>query len=82
LATHVDVLSEVIDDGFAVTAIPVIVTGVTGAETAVVFMDAVPNFVPSCVDVAVQEPAPGPEGLKTPLCVIVPPAAVHVTTLL
>jgi hypothetical protein len=44
VATQVEVLSDVMEGGFAVTAIPVTVTGIVAAET---FMEAVPDFVPS-----------------------------------
>ena len=45
-------------------------------------MDAEPDLLLSCVDVAVQVPTPGPDGVKTPPGVMVPPVAVHVTPLL
>ena len=47
-----------------------------------VLIDAVPDLLPSCVEVAVQVPTPGPEGEKTPFSVMVPPVAVHATALL
>jgi hypothetical protein len=78
-ATQVAVCEVLIEEGVALTAIPVTVTGVGSAE---VFMDAVPDLLPSCVDVAVQVPTPGPAGEKTPSWVIAPPVAVHVTALL
>ena len=79
VAEQVEVLSEVMEDGFAVTAIPVTVTG---GGRDVVLMDAEPDLLLSCVDVAAQVPTPGPDGVKTPPGVMAPPVAVHVTPLL
>ena len=76
VATQVEVWAVLIDAGLATTVIPVTVA-TTGV--AVIDMLAVPDFVLSCVEVAVQLPVPIPEGVKTPDCVIVPPVAVHVT---
>ena len=39
----------------------------------------VPNFVASCVEVAVMVAVPAPVGVKTPEEVIVPPVAAQVT---
>jgi hypothetical protein len=75
----VAVCDEVIEDGLAATAIPVIDTGVDATPT---LMDAVPDLLLSSVEVAVQVPVPVPEGVKTPLCVMVPPVADHVTPVL
>ena len=46
---------------------------------AVTVMLAEPDFVGSCVDVAVQMRVPTPEGVATPVVVIVPPVAVQFT---
>lgn len=48
-------------------------------ETAFIATVAVPNFVVSCVEVAVIVAVPAPEGVNTPAALIVPPAADHVT---
>ena len=42
-------------------------------------IEAVPNFVVSCVEVAVIVAVPVPVGENTPADVIVPPVADHVT---
>ena len=75
-AAHVAVCVVLIADGVAVTETPVIATEI-GAAT--MLMLAEPFLVPSCVDVAVQVPEPGPEGVKTPAWVMVPPVAVQAT---
>jgi hypothetical protein len=76
VAEHCDVCPVLIDAGDASTVIDVIVNG-----TLVMLMDDVPEMLvyPACVDVAVQDPVPVPDGVKTPPCVMVPPVAVHVT---
>lgn len=48
-------------------------------DVTVMFADPEMFVEPCCVEVAVQVPAPEPEGVKTPPAVIVPPVAVHVT---
>ena len=75
-AEHVEVCAVVIADGFAATIIPVTVAG-----ALVMVIAAAPEmFVkPDCVEFAMQLPAPVPDGVKTPACVMVPPVAVHVT---
>ncbi len=75
-ARQVAVCEVLIDDGFAITAMPVTVTEVGAADIPI---EAVAYLVLSCVDVAVQVPVPTPEGMNTPLDVIVPPVALHVT---
>lgn len=66
----------VIDAGVAATAIDVIVN-----VALVTVIGAAPDtFVnPACVELAMQEPVPVPDGVKTPPGVIVPPVAVQVT---
>jgi hypothetical protein len=79
LATQVAVCEELIVEGFAVTEMPVTVTG-TAVDVTV--MDAVPVFEESCVEVAVQVPVPVPDGVNTPACVMVPPVAAQETEVL
>lgn len=78
-AVHCAVCPVLIEEGLAVTVIPVTVGG-----ALVTAMDADPEILvnPACVDVAVQVPVPVPDGVNTPDCVIVPPVAVQVTLLL
>jgi hypothetical protein len=79
VATQVEVLPEVIEDGLATTVMPV-----TVGATFVTLIEADPaTFVwPIRVNVAVHVPVPTPEGVNTPPGVIVPPVALHVTLLL
>ena len=51
-------------------------TGLLGAATAI---EAVPDFVMSCVDVAVIVAVPAKEGVNTPAEVIAPSVADQVT---
>jgi len=78
-ATQVAVCEELIVEGFATTT-----TFVTVGAAFVTVIAAEPDTVvnPACVEVAVQVPAPVPEGVKTPPWVIVPPVAVQVTPVL
>jgi hypothetical protein len=78
-ATQVAVCVGLIVDGFAAAAIPVTVTGIDATPTLI---DADPEMVLSCAEVATQVPAPLAEGVKTPACVMVPPVADHVTAVL
>lgn len=75
VAAQVEVCAAVIEEGVAVTVIPVTVGG-TVTEIA-----AVPEtFVyPACAEFAVHVAAPVPDGVNTPAAVIVPPVAVQVT---
>jgi hypothetical protein len=75
-ARQVAVCEVLIDDGFAITTMPVTVPEIGAADMPI---EAVAYLVLSCVDVAVQVPVPTPEGMNTPLDVIVPPVALHVT---
>ena len=77
-AIQVAVCVAFIADGYATTVIPVTVTGTVDELT---LMDADPDFVLSCVEVATQVPVPVAEGVKTPVCVMLPPVAIHVTPL-
>lgn len=54
---------------------------VTVGDEAVTVIGAEPDMLvyPACVELAVQVPVPTPDGVKTPVGVIVPPVAVHVT---
>ena len=70
-----DVCAVEIANGLQLTLTLVTVTG-----TAVTVTLAVPNFVGSCVDVAVIVNVPTPEGVNTPEGVIAPLDAVKVTT--
>jgi hypothetical protein len=78
VATQVAVCPVVIDEGVAITVIPVTVMGGAVAVT-VIFAEPDTFVYPVCVDVALQLPVPVPEGVNTPPAVIVPPVAVHVT---
>jgi hypothetical protein len=75
-ATQVAVCVVLIEEGVAITETPVTAAGI---GVAAVLMVAVPDLVPSCADVAVQVPEPGPDGVKTPAWVMVPPVAVQFT---
>lgn len=79
VATHCAVCAVVMEAGVATTAIDVTVMG--AVCTAVVVMDADPDTLvePACVEVALHDPVPTPEGVKRPDWVMVPPVAVHVT---
>jgi hypothetical protein len=55
------------------------VTVGTGLVRAVTAIEAVPNLVVSCVEVAVIVAVPVPLGVNIPADVIVPPVADHVT---
>ena len=78
-AAQVAVCDELMVAGLAITEIPVTVTGTVPEETV---MEAEPDFVLSCAEVAVQVPVPIPEGVNTPDCVIVPPVAVQLRAVL
>lgn len=79
VAAHCDVCPVLMEDGVAETDTDVMVNG-----TLVTLMDAEPEILvnPACVDVALHVPVPVPEGVNTPLCVIVPPVADQVTPVL
>lgn len=76
LATHVDVCEGLMAAGLATTEIPV--TAVA-TDVDITVIDALLDLVVSCAEVAVQVPVPIVDGVKTPLGVMVPPVAVHVT---
>ena len=82
LAEQVAVCAVLIEDGLAVTETPVTVDAGGVTALLIVVMVAEPDLVPSCIEAAVQVPAPGPDGVKTPSCVMVPPVAVQLTDLL
>lgn len=67
-----------IDEGDAITAIPVTVTA-GGTAVMVTFADPEIFVYPVCVEWAMQLPVPVPDGVNTPPEVIVPPVAVQVT---
>ena len=72
---HCEVASTAIVDGLQVTATDVIVEEVDCTVTV-----AVPDFVLSCVLVAVTVTVPGEAGaVKSPLASMLPPLADHVT---
>jgi hypothetical protein len=54
----------------------IVMDSAVGVATAI---DAFPDFVVSCVDVAVMVAVPAAEGVNTPAEVIVPSVAAHVT---
>jgi hypothetical protein len=64
--------------GVARTATLVTVT-VGGVAVTVMFAEPDTFVNPTCAEWAVQVPVPTPEGVKTPVGVMVPPVAVHVT---
>ena len=80
VATQVVVWPIAMEEGVATTLMPVTETG-GGAPPLVIAMVADPetSVDPACVEFAVQVPVPAPDGVKTPACVIVPPAALHET---
>jgi hypothetical protein len=78
VATQVEVLPEVIEDGLATTVTPVTVGA---AFVTLIEADPVTVVWPVRANVAVHVPVPTPEGVNTPPGVIVPPVALHVTLL-
>ncbi len=75
VAAQVDVCAVVIEEGAAVTVIPVTVGG-----TVTVIVAVPETFVyPACAELAVHVAVPVPAGVNTPAEVIVPPVAVQVT---
>lgn len=66
-------------EGLGTTAIPVTAKGADATPT---LTEAVPDLVPSCVEVAVQVPVPVLDGVNTPACVMEPPVADQVTPVL
>ena len=78
VAMQVAVCPVAMDEGVAITVIPVTVTGGAVAVT-VMFADPKRFVYPACVELAMQLPVPVPNGVNTPPAVIVPPVAVHVT---
>jgi hypothetical protein len=81
VATQVEVCAVVMEDGVATTETPVTVT-VGGAAVTAMFAEPDTFVNPVWAEWAVQAPVPVPEGVKTPLEVIVPPVAVQVTAVL
>lgn len=79
VAVHCDVCAVVMDVGEAET-----LTEVTVKGALVTVMPAAPETLvyPDCVEVAMQDPVPVPDGVKMPEGVMVPPVAVQVTALL
>ena len=67
------------DAGVART--PTLVTMIVGGGGAVTVIAAEPvmSANPACVELAVQVAVPGPDGVSTPVEVIVPPVAVQLT---
>jgi hypothetical protein len=78
-ATQVAACVALIADGLATTVIPVTVMGTVDEP---ILMEVEPDLVPSCVEVATQVPVPVAEGVKTPVCVMLPPLADQVTPVL
>lgn len=73
---HCDVASGAIADGEQATDIEVIVGGVADCTAT----DAVPDFVASCVLVAVTVMLPADDGaVRSPLELMLPPLVNHVT---
>ena len=66
-------------DGVQTSETPVIVSG---AAATVIFARPEMLVYPACAEWAVQVAVPAPEGVNTPLDVIVPPVAVQVTAVL
>lgn len=73
LAEQADVCVIWIDAGVQITETDAM------DEDAFIAIVAVPDFVVSCVDVAVTIAVPDPLGVNRPDAVMVPPVAVHVT---
>ena len=65
-----------IDEGEHTSVIPVIAGG---AAVTVIFAEPEMFVNPATVDVAVQLPVPAPDGVKTPLELMVPPVADQLT---
>jgi hypothetical protein len=78
-ATQVAVCAVLIAEGLAATVIPVTAIG---AVADIIAIGALLDLVVSCTEVAVQVPVPVEDGMNTPLCEIVPPVAVQVTSVL
>jgi hypothetical protein len=78
VAAQVAVCAVVMEDGVARTATFVTVT-VGGVAVTAMFAEPDTFVNPACAEWAVQVPVPTPEGVKTPVGVMVPPVAVHVT---
>lgn len=79
VAEHCEVCPVLIEVGDAATVMDVMVNG---ALVTVICAEPETLVYPACVDVAMQDPVPTPEGVKTPLWLIVPPVAVQVTPVL
>jgi hypothetical protein len=78
VATQAVVCPVAIDEGVAITVIPVTVTG-SGVAVTVIFAKPDTFVKPACAELALQLPVPVPEGVNTPPAVMVPPVAVHET---
>ena len=76
VAAQIEVCAVVIEGGVAATTIPVTV----GAVPVIAIVAEPDTFAnPRWAEWATQVPVPGPVGVKTPACVMVPPVAVQVT---
>jgi hypothetical protein len=82
VAAHCDVCPVLMEDGDALTETEVMVNGTIGAVADITAIGALLDLVVSCTEVAVQVPVPVEDGTNTPLCEIVPPVAVQVTSVL
>jgi hypothetical protein len=78
VATQVAVCAVLMEGGVAATLTDVTVT-VGGTAETVIFVEPDTLVYPACAELAIQLPVPTPEGVNTPVGVIVPPVAVHVT---
>jgi hypothetical protein len=78
VAAQVAVCTAVMEAGVARTATLVTVT-VGGVAVTAIDAEPVTFVYPAWAAWAVQVPAPAPDGVNTPVGVIVPPVAVQVT---
>lgn len=78
IATHVEVCAIRIVSGVQLTATEVMVDDAM-VDAALIVTVVDPDFVASCIDVAVTVATPAPDGVNTPAAEIVPPVADHVT---
>ena len=78
VATQVAVCPVLMEDGVAATLTDVTVR-IGGTAETVIFAESDTLVYPAWAELAVQVPVPAPEGVNTPVGVIVPPVAVHVT---
>jgi len=80
VAVQVEDCPVVMEDGAATTLIEVTVgVGEDEDDVTVMLAEPVTLVYPDRAELATHIAVPAPLGVNTPLCVIVPPVAVHVT---